>query len=67
MRQRNLGDRQQIFTNNTCLEGVITNISVIDEGEQKGVLESYSLDNYGITQDFFYPDSENLNERVERR
>lgn len=67
MRQRNVGDRQQIFTNNTCLEGVITNISVIDEGEQKGVLESYSLDNYGITQDFFYPDSENLNERVERR
>ena len=67
MRQRNIGDRQQIFTNNICLDGIVQSVKRIGEGEQQGVLESYALDNYGSTQDFFYPDFDNISQRAEKR
>lgn len=67
MRQRNQGDRQQIFTNNTCLEGVITGIIRINTEDMKGNLEEYTLDGYGSTQMFWYPDDEMADGRIERR
>lgn len=67
MRQRNVGDRQRIFTNNICLDGIVQSVKRIGEGEQQGVLESYVLDNYGSTQDFFYPDFDNISQRAEKR
>ena len=67
MRQRNIGDRQRIFTNNICLDGIVQSVKRIGEGEQQGVLESYVLDNYGSTHDFFYPDFDNISQRAEKR
>lgn len=67
MRQRNIGDRQQIYIGNLCLEGTIDKIIAVDEKGAKGVIESYSVEGYGITQDFWHPDGTMLAEHVERR
>lgn len=67
MRQRNIGDQQQIYIGNLCLEGVIDKIFTVDGKDAKGVIESYSVEGYGITQDFWYPDGTMLAEHVERR
>lgn len=39
----------------------------MDEKDAKGVIESYSVEGYGITQDFWHPDGTMLAEHVERR
>ena len=44
MRQRNIGDRQQIYIGNLCLEGVIDKIFMVDGKDAKGVIESYSVE-----------------------
>lgn len=67
MRQRNIGDRQQIYINNICLKGVISGISRVESGEMKGTLEAYILDEYGDTQDFWFPDDGIADEQAERR
>lgn len=50
-----------------CLEGTIDKIIAVDEKGAKGVIESYSVEGYGITQDFWHPDGTMLAEHVERR
>lgn len=67
MRKRNVGDRQRINIGNTWYDGVIVKISSVDTESAKGIFEMYSLDGYGDTQDFWYPDSAVANETVERR
>lgn len=67
MRQRNVGDQQKINIGNICHDGVIIKISVVDTESTKGTLETYSLDDYGDTQEFWYPNGVMANEEVERR
>ena len=67
LRQRNIGDLQRIDIGNICHNGVIVKISVVDTESAKGVLETYNLDNYGETQDFWYPGNAIASEAVERR
>lgn len=67
MRQRNIGERQQIFTNSICIDGVITSITRVDNGDMRGCLEQYAIDDYGETQSFWYPDNEITSGRVESR
>lgn len=67
MRQRNIGDRQQIYIGNICLEGVIENIHVVETEKMKGTLEGYNLDQYGSTHDFWYPDGSSIEGEVEHR
>lgn len=67
MRQRNVGDLQTISIGNICLEGVINKITVVDTDGAKGIIEEYTLDQYGDTQGFWYPDKEIWDEQTQRR
>lgn len=67
MRNRNIGDRQQIIIGNICLDGIINKITIIDTESTKGALEQYTLDKYGVTQDFWLPDKQIIDEQAQRR
>lgn len=55
-RQRNIGEEQVLYPNGQPVKAVITNIKSVDKGRTKGTLEEYSIDDYGVTQEFFYKD-----------
>lgn len=68
MRQTNRGDQRQIFTSGTWFKGIVDTVKRVETDDQKGVLESYNLDGYGLTQDYFYPDDGmNIGKTMQRK
>ena len=67
MQQTNIGDQRQITTNNISLKGIVCSVKRIEHEDLKGLLESYNLDGYGITQDFFIPDGMVLDAKTMQR
>lgn len=67
MRQTNVGDQRQITTNGILLRGIVDSVKSVDSEDLKGLLESYNLDGYGITQDFFIPDGMVLDAKAMQR
>lgn len=66
-RSRNIGDEEIFNVNGRQIKGIITTISKIVCGDMTGVLESYVLDGYGRTQDYFYPSDYDFNTSADRR
>ena len=66
-RSRNIGDEEIFNVNGRQIKGIIATISKIVCGDMTGVLESYVLDGYGRTQDYFYPSDYDFNTSADRR
>ena len=67
MQRTNIGDQRQIFTNGTLLKGIVQSVSYVECEDFKGLLESYNLDGYGVTQDYFVPDGTVLDAKTIQR
>lgn len=67
MQRTNIGDRRQISTNGTLLKGIVQSVSYVECEDFKGLLESYNLDGYGVTQDYFVPDETVLDAKTIQR
>ena len=67
MQRTNIGDQRQISTNGTLLKGIVQSVSYVECEDFKGLLESYNLDGYGVTQDYFVPDETVLDAKIIQR
>lgn len=67
MQRTNIGDQRQISTNGTLLKGIVQSVSYVECEDFKGLLESYNLDGYGVTQDYFVPDGTVLDAKTIQR
>lgn len=62
-----VGDQRQLTMKDFSVNGTVVEVNGIETERQKGILCSYTVEDYGITAPFFIPDGSVLSEHIDSR